>query len=208
MKNKIIKYSELSEDHIHWDDEEEYGISAGSQYAYYSKEQKEKDKDKAIDTKVSPDEQEILDDLTSLLQQMFVGAGFQNVSVTNEGHAVAVQIYFEIIEKLSHIKGVFEVVSKIRRDTLKDYDSELTIYETEDEDKEPFIEVLFFQRNHKPYPNYSAAANTTTALATTNAIKATSTKKETAPGVPSAHKEAVDDITKNLPQRDEYADFY
>jgi hypothetical protein len=142
-RNKILKYKEIKE-HL-YDDDDYSGYKKPT--TTYTKEQKEKDKEKMMNMETTEDEDYVLSDLCILLKKMFENSNFDNVYVGSEGLAITVQIYFEKVEKLSSIKGILDILVKLKNDTLKGYDSELTLYETE-EDEEPFMEVVFFQRDN------------------------------------------------------------
>lgn len=146
-KNKILKYGEISE-HELYDGDDDYGYG---NYTYQNKEKKEKDKEDMMDMEVADEDKAVLDTLSDLLKRMFVQAGFENVFCGSEGLAMIVQVYFDTVEKLSNIRGIMDVLVKIKKDTLKDYDSELTMYEAEEDDEDGqqsgFMEVVFFQRS-------------------------------------------------------------
>ncbi len=74
--------------------------------------------------------QDDMEHLIYLLRTMFKNSGFDNVRIDNiKGLDITIYCTFETKDRLKNVVKAFEVVNKLKRDILSQYDSELDIWE-------------------------------------------------------------------------------
>jgi hypothetical protein len=77
-------------------------------------------------------ESDDLQHLQYLLRQMFRNSGIDNVDVSGTARQISISIYLTYKERLRNIIKIIEVVNKIKKDILPQYDSEVDIWRTKD----------------------------------------------------------------------------
>lgn len=75
-------------------------------------------------------ENEDMEHLLYLLRKMFNNSGIDNVEITNKKMDLTIYVELRYREKLRDIIKVFEVVNKLKKDILPQYDSEFDMWET------------------------------------------------------------------------------
>jgi hypothetical protein len=75
-------------------------------------------------------ENEDMDHLLYLLRKMFNNSGIDNVEITNKKMDLTIYVELRSREKLRDIIKVFEVVNKLKKDILPQYDSEFDMWKT------------------------------------------------------------------------------
>jgi hypothetical protein len=73
---------------------------------------------------------EDMEHLLYLLRKMFHNSGIDNVDITNKKMDLTIYVELRTREKLRDIIKVFEVVNKLKRDILPQYDSEFDMWKT------------------------------------------------------------------------------
>lgn len=76
------------------------------------------------------DDGDDMEHLLYLLRKMFNNSGIEDVEVVNKKMNLIVYIGLRTREKLTDIINIFEVVNKIRKDILPQYDSEFDMWKT------------------------------------------------------------------------------
>lgn len=75
-------------------------------------------------------ENEDMEHLLYLLRKMFNNSGIDNVEITNKKMDLTIYVELRSREKLRDIIKVFEVVNKLKKDILPQYDSEFDMWKT------------------------------------------------------------------------------
>jgi hypothetical protein len=76
------------------------------------------------------DQDDDMEHLLYLLRKMFHNSGIDNVDITNKKMDLTIYVELRTREKLRDIIKVFEVVNKLKRDILPQYDSEFDMWKT------------------------------------------------------------------------------
>lgn len=76
------------------------------------------------------EDDEDIDSLLYLLRKMFNNSGIDNVHITNKKLDLKIHVELKSEERLRNIIKVFEVVNKLKKDILVQYDSEFDLWET------------------------------------------------------------------------------
>jgi hypothetical protein len=112
------EYSHLNDDLDRWDD---------STYDPYSDDGFYND-DSDYDDNLDQDDD--MDHLLYLLRKMFHNSGIDNVEITNKKMDLTIYVELRSRERLKDVIKVFEVVNKLKRDILPQYDSEFDMWKT------------------------------------------------------------------------------
>jgi hypothetical protein len=129
---KINKYNSFLKENIR-DDE----------YSYLNDElDMNKDYDDDYDYVDSQDKGEQMEHLLYLLRTMFTNSGIENIEIENDGLNVSIGVEVRPREKLRDIVKIFEVVNKLKRDILPQYESEFEMWETKE--KNPLFLFNFY----------------------------------------------------------------
>jgi len=112
------EYSHLNDDLDRWDD---------STYDPYSDDGFYND-DSEYDDNLDQDDD--MDHLLYLLRKMFHNSGIDNVEITNKKMDLTIYVELRSRERLKDVIKVFEVVNKLKRDILPQYDSEFDMWKT------------------------------------------------------------------------------
>jgi hypothetical protein len=112
------EYSHLNDDLDRWDD---------STYDLYSDDGFYND-DSEYDDNLDQDDD--MDHLLYLLRKMFHNSGIDNVDITNKKMDLTIYVELRSRERLRDVIKVFEVVNKLKRDILPQYDSEFDMWKT------------------------------------------------------------------------------
>lgn len=116
----FIKERVGDEDYSGWDDSFDE-----AEYAYNSY-----DGDEYDDGDYNDDGDDDMDNLLYLLRKMFNNSGIDNVDVVNKKMDLTIYIELSHRERLRDIIKAFEVVNKLRKDILAQYDSEFELWNT------------------------------------------------------------------------------
>lgn len=76
------------------------------------------------------EEDDDMDNLLYLLRKMFYNSGIENVIISNKKMDLTIYVELEREERLKDIIKVFEVVNKLKKDILPQYDSEFDMWKT------------------------------------------------------------------------------
>jgi hypothetical protein len=76
------------------------------------------------------DQDDDMDHLLYLLRKMFHNSGIDNVEITNKKMDLTIYVELRSRERLKDVIKVFEVVNKLKRDILPQYDSEFDMWKT------------------------------------------------------------------------------
>lgn len=76
------------------------------------------------------DDNEDMEHLLYLLRQMFNNSGISNVEITNKKMDLIIYIRLRTRENLKDIVKIFEVINKLKRDILPQYESEYDLWRT------------------------------------------------------------------------------
>lgn len=104
------KYESPVDDHSDYDDD----------YGDYG------DYDEVVD-----DENSDIQNLMDLLRSFFENQGIE-VKVENKGFDLNIYTFLNKIDKLKNIIKIFNIVKRVKKDILPQYDSEFELYESED----------------------------------------------------------------------------
>jgi 2-phospho-L-lactate transferase/gluconeogenesis factor (CofD/UPF0052 family) len=77
-------------------------------------------------------ESDDLQHLHYLLRQMFKNSGIDNVDVSGKHNLIIIGVHLDYKSNLREVIKVIEVVSKIKKDILPQYDSEVDMWRTKD----------------------------------------------------------------------------
>lgn len=97
---------------------------------------------------LTPEQEDIVHELTYLLRKMISNAGVENFYVSSDGYDISIQFIFQKVDKMRSIMKVVNIVKKIKDDILIQYDSEIEMWETTK--REPLFSVDFFYEANKP----------------------------------------------------------
>lgn len=122
---KINKYKNFIKENIR---EDEYSyLNDDLDKWNYSKYDPHEDDDYNDDNLYQDDDME---HLLFLLRKMFHNSGIDNVDITNKKMDLTIYVELRTREKLRDIIKVFEVVNKLKKDILPQYDSEFDLWKT------------------------------------------------------------------------------
>lgn len=76
------------------------------------------------------EDDDAISNMQYLLRQLFKNSGIDDVSVTGNGIDISISIVLQRRESLSYILKIFEVLSKIKKDILPQYDSDIDLWKT------------------------------------------------------------------------------
>ena len=137
---KINKYNSfIKEDRDEWDDS--YNSYDDNKYNIDDVNYDEDD-----------DDDDDMEHLLYLLRKMFNGAGINNVEVTNKKMDLTVYIELKSRERLRDIIKIFEVVNKLKKDILVQYDSEFDMWSTRKSN--PILTFSFYYYDDDKYDDY------------------------------------------------------
>lgn len=130
-----------------WDDEDEsyynddeYLFGRPHHSSNNSKGKKQDDKEDFEDD-LTDDQNEDIQHLIDLLTTFFENQGVE-VDVENKGLDITISTYLNKTEKLKNITKIFNIVKKVKKDILPQYDSEFELWETKD--KSPILYFSFY----------------------------------------------------------------
>lgn len=113
-----------------WDDEfgedDYYWQNADNNYSSRQDDEEEEERDYPEQNIDEMDEEE---HLCYLIRSMFTNYGL-NAQVHRDDLDLTIYIFLKSVEKMKNILKVFDVVSKLKRDILPQYDSEVELYES------------------------------------------------------------------------------
>jgi hypothetical protein len=92
-------------------------------------------------------DKEAMSDLIDLLDQLLERNGVEDFHISNSGMHIYFQIYFRDEEKIEYISDVLDIIQKIEKETLTQYESELELWKSKE--NEPVLEVSFFYEPNK-----------------------------------------------------------
>lgn len=133
---KIVKKFEQYESP--WEDDESYYHDDDYLFGRPNYPKKDSKKD---DFELSEEQNEDLEHLMDLLRTYFENQGVE-VEVENENLDIIISTYLRKKEKLKNITQIFNIVKKVKKDILPQYDSEFELWETKD--KSPILCFKFF----------------------------------------------------------------
>jgi len=117
MKLKKIIQFEKYESPIDYDDDESY-----QDYGFDNHDDDDDD---------YGDENEDVQHLMDLLKSFFLNQGVE-VDVENKGFDLTVYTFLKKVDKLKNIIKIFNIVKRVKKDILPQYDSEFELWETKD----------------------------------------------------------------------------
>lgn len=92
-------------------------------------------------------DEEAMNDLLDLLQQLIERNGINDFYIFNDGMHIHIQVIFEDMTSLDYISKAVDVISKIEKETLTQYESEIEMWKSKE--GEPVMEVSFFYEPNK-----------------------------------------------------------
>jgi hypothetical protein len=123
--NNFIKENIRDDEYSYLNDELDYNRWDDSTHDPYSDEGFYNDSE---DDDVDQDYN--MEHLLYLLRKMFNNSGIDNVDITNKKMDLAIYVELRTREKLRDIIKVFEVINKLKKDILPQYDSEFDMWKT------------------------------------------------------------------------------
>ena len=158
---KDEKNAEFGEHSGHYfgeeNEEDLYAVSDGSDALDYDGDEEEEEDDDeeeeqervhVSDDDVSPEDKDALDHLASLIRQMIKNAKIgDKYFVTTEGYDLSIQFVLNKTERFKTVMKVMGFLKKLSTDTLIQYDAELDLWETTDNN--PLLTVDFYYNANK-----------------------------------------------------------
>lgn len=144
---KLKSYRELFEeiDSTNWgDDDDLFGRPS------YSSTKSGHGKDEEEEEDI---ESEDMDNLLYLLRTLFKNSGV-DAEIDNKGLDITIYAVLNKKEKISSILKVFDVVKKLKKDILPQYESEFELWETKS--GEPMLTFVFEYEGDDGDPNYNS----------------------------------------------------
>ena len=83
----------------------------------------------------------------AITHKMIEDAGFKNFYVSNKKDNISIQFVLNASEKFSKMMKVLGIIKKIKTDILIQYDSEMDLWETKND--EPLLTVDFYYDSKK-----------------------------------------------------------
>lgn len=98
---------------------------------YYSDKDSDDEDDESEDyNEMDEQNDDDMQHLCYLLRQMFYNSGVDEVSVESDGLSVSISVQFNRKEQLRDVLKVFNVVKKIKKDILPQYEDSFEMWET------------------------------------------------------------------------------
>lgn len=125
--NNFIKENIREDEYSYLNDDLDSNRWDDSTYDPYSDEGFYNDSDYDDD---NLDQDDDMEHLLYLLRKMFHNSGIDNVDITNKKMDLTIYVELRTREKLRDIIKVFEVINKLKKDILPQYDSEFDMWKT------------------------------------------------------------------------------
>jgi hypothetical protein len=143
----LKKFNQFEKYESPWDEEDESYYN-DDQYLFGRPYHSNKDKGKSEEEEEEDEYEDIDDDqnediqhLMDLLRTYFENQGVE-VDIENKGLDITISTYLNKVEKLKNIIKVFNIVKKVKKDILPQYESEFELWETKD--KSPVLYFSFY----------------------------------------------------------------
>jgi hypothetical protein len=94
------------------------------------------------DTWYNDDNSEDMENLLYLIRKMFINSGIDKINTYSRNMDITILIDIREKEKLRDIIKIFEIVNKLRKDMLAQYDSEFELWKTKS--GKPFLNFSFY----------------------------------------------------------------